>query len=480
MGGGERRPRIAVVGAGMAGLACARALLVSRPDLLVTVYEGSAVPGGKLALGEVAGHRVDLGAESMLSRRPEATQLARDVGLGDRVVHPAVSGAGVWTRGRVRSLPASVMGIPVDLPAAASTGVLSRAAVARAAREPTLPRLELAEDVGVGALVTERLGRDVRDRLVEPLLGGVYAGRSDEISLYAALPQLVSPIREHGGLLAAASAVAAGPGTGATAPAEASEPVFAGLAGGVGGLPAAVAADITRRGGVVLVGARVRELGREASTWRLVIGSAAAPSVEAADIVVLATPAPPTARLLRDLAPVAARLLSAVEYASVAIITFAWRAQDLPRDLHGTGFLVPPVDGRLVKAATFSSQKWHWQRGDTALIRCSVGRHRDEAALQRGDDELVEAATRELNEALGLPAPPIDAGVTRWGGGLPQYAVGHLERMATVRAAVDAVPGLEVCGAAYEGVGVPAVIAGGQQAATRVLAALGPTVTMAP
>jgi oxygen-dependent protoporphyrinogen oxidase len=471
----QHRPRVAVVGGGMAGLACAHSLLVSRPGLDVVVYEGTSTVGGKLALGEVAGIVVDLGAESMLSRRDEGVQLAREVGLGDSVVHPAASGAGVWTGGTIKPLPPSVMGIPTDLPAASNDAILSPEGVECALAEQRLPRLDLPEDVGVGALVAARLGPEVRDRLVEPLLGGVYAGRSDEISLFAALPQLVGPVREHGSLLLAARAVAAAATTGAAA-----GPVFAGIVGGVGRLPAAVADAVTSRGGALVLDARVRELSHDGSRWRLVVGSAANPSVVSADVVILATPAAPTARLLRDVAPAAARELGRVEYASVAIITMAWRAEQVPAQLKGTGFLVPPVDGRLVKAATFSSRKWAWLSGDTAFIRCSVGRHRDEAALQRADSELVEAVARDLGEATGLTTPPLDARVTRWGGGLPQYAVGHLDRVARVRSSVDAVAGLDVCGAAYEGVGIPAVVASGQQAATRVLAALDMATTMEP
>jgi oxygen-dependent protoporphyrinogen oxidase len=470
----------------MAGLACAHALLASRPGLDVTVYEGAPVPGGKLARGEVAGRLVDLGAESMLSRRPEAVGLAREVGLADRVVHPAVSGAAIWTRRSLKPLPATVMGVPVDVASAAESGLLSRDGAARAEAEARLPPLDLAADVGVGALVAQRLGDEVRDRLVEPLLGGVYAGRSDEISLFAALPQLVGPIRERGGLLAAARAVAGGgPNDGTNA-----APVFAGLVGGVGQLPEAVAADVVGRGGSVVLDARVRELtqtgavwsgsrgkGGSPPGWRLVTGSAAAPSVTTADVVVLATPAAPAARLLRDVAPGAARELAAIEYASVAIVTMAWQSDRMPV-LAGTGFLVPPVDGRLVKAATFSSQKWAWMRGDTVFVRCSVGRHGDEVSLQRSDGELVEAATAELQEAIGVRATPLDARVTRWGGGLPQYAVGHLDRMSRLRSAIDAVRGIDVCGAVYGGVGIPAVIASGRQAATRVLAELDAAATM--
>ena len=186
-----------------------------------------------------------------------------------------------------------------------------------------------------------------------------------------------------------------------------------------------------------------------------------------ADEVVLATPAAPSARLLVDVAPDAAAELAAVEYASMAVVTLAFRADEVP-DLPGSGFLVPPVDGRTIKAATFSFAKWDWVRAagaGTLLLRTSVGRHREESVLQVPDEDLVAASLADLREATGLAARPVDSHVQRWGGGLPQYAVGHLDRVARIRAAVARVPGLAVCGAAYDGVGIPAVIASARRAA---------------
>jgi oxygen-dependent protoporphyrinogen oxidase len=325
--------------------------------------------------------------------------------------------------------------------------------------------------VGFGLLVARRLGTEVRDRLVEPLLGGVYAGRSDEISTYAAVPQLLPAVAEHGSLLAAARAVsAAAPG--------ASTPVFAGITGGVGRLAQAVAADITARGGSLFLNRTVRGLSFETSGWRVTSGPTTAERSEPFDAVVVAVPAAPAARLLGPDVPDAARELRAVEYASMAVVTLAYRSRDVDVTLTGTGFLVPPVDGRAIKAATYSSHKWAWQAGDATVVRCSVGRHREEELLQREDRDLTRAAALDLRKATGLTAEPIDAQVTRWGGALPQYAVGHLDRVRRVRDAVGRVSGLAVCGAAYDGVGVAAVVGSGQAAATRVVAALGPAGTM--
>jgi oxygen-dependent protoporphyrinogen oxidase len=249
-------------------------------------------------------------------------------------------------------------------------------------------------------------------------------------------------------------------------------PVFAGLVGGVGQLPEALvrAARIHVR-----TDSTVRELVHAGEGgWNLVVGSAHDPEILHADAVVLATPARPTARLLTDVVPDAAMELERIEYASMAVVTLAFRSRDLP-ETQGSGFLVPPVDGRAVKAATFSFAKWNWvqEAGDDVLVmRCSIGRHREEAVLQRTDEELVQMALEDLADAIGLCVRPVDWHVARWGGALPQYAVGHVDRVRNIRTSVAAVPGLAVCGAAYDGLGIPACIASAQAAATQVLAGL--------
>jgi oxygen-dependent protoporphyrinogen oxidase len=210
----------------------------------------------------------------------------------------------------------------------------------------------------------------------------------------------------------------------------------------------------------------------------LTVGSAHDPVRLTADAVVLACPANPASRLLADLAPVAARELGGIESASMAVVTHAFRAADVEAiDATGTsGFLVPPVEGRRIKAATYSFAKWDWVRDAGAgllVLRTSTGRHREEADLQRPDAELVATSLAELREAagLGLDVAPVDSHVQRWGGGLPQYAVGHLDRVARIRADVARVPGLAVCGAAYDGVGIPAVLASARAAVASVTGA---------
>jgi oxygen-dependent protoporphyrinogen oxidase len=299
----------------------------------------------------------------------------------------------------------------------------------------------------------------------------VYAGHASLLSARATVPQVVALLDRDPSLLrAATSPVPDG------VPTADDVPVFAGLVGGVGRLPAALAASGRFE---VRTGTTVRELRRVApggpdrpGGFELVVGSTRDAEVVPADRVVLATPAAPTARLLGDLAPAASAALAEIEYASMAVVTLAFRAGDLP-ELSGSGLLVPPVDGRRIKAATFSFSKWPWVRAagrdeDVLLLRTSIGRHREERDIQVPDEELVAASLADLGAATGLRAQPVDVHVQRWGGGLPQYAVGHLDRVAGVRAAVGRVPGLAVCGAAYDGIGIPACIASARLAVEQV------------
>ncbi|GAA2246858.1 protoporphyrinogen oxidase HemY' [Streptomyces ruber] len=453
--------QVIVIGGGIAGLVAAHRLL--DRGARVTVLEASDRLGGKLLPGEIEGVRVDLGAESLLARRPEAVGLARAVGLGDRLQQPATATASIWTRGALRPMPKGhVMGVPGA--ASAVAGVLSEEGLARIERDAGLPRTEVGDDVAVGEYVAARLGREVVDRLVEPLLGGVYAGDAYRISMRAAVPQLFEAARAHTSLTEAVRAIQGRTAAAARTGSAPSGPVFMGVEGGVGTLPLAVADSVRARGGEILTGTPVTELRRtgtaeagRAGAWRVVAGG----RVLHADAVVVAVPAPAAAGLLRAEAPAAAAELAGVEYASMALVSLVYRRAEaeLPE---GSGFLVPPVDGRTIKASTFASRKWGWiadENPDLLVVRTSVGRYGETAVLGHDDEHLVDVSRHDLREATGLDAAPVATRVTRWADGLPQYPVGHHARVARVREQVAKLPGLAVCGAAYDGVGVPATIA---------------------
>ncbi len=436
-----------VVGAGIAGLTAARDLAATHQ---VLVLEGSPVIGGKLRLASVAGVSVDVGAEAMLNRRPEGVDLARELGLD--VVHPSSATSRILSRGALRPLPRSLMGVPFDVDEAAASGVLSEAGVARLRAEVVTP---VDVDVSVGDLVADRLGDEVVDRLVEPLLGGVYAGRARRLSAAATVPQLLAMAR-RGSLLDQAGAVP-----------PSDVPVFAGLPGGMGRLPDAVATGLQVR-----TDAPVRELRRDGAGWALTVGSTHAPETVLASHVVLAVPAAPTARLLGESAPEVAAEIDGIESASVAVVTLAFPLEAIDGLSDRSGFLVPPVERRAIKASTFSFAKWDWVRaagGEHAVVRTSLGRLGEERTLQASDETLVARSLADLSDLAQITAVPVDTHVQRWGGGLPQYAVGHLTRIARVRSALP--PGLAVCGAWCDGVGIPAVIASARRAAADVVRA---------
>jgi protoporphyrinogen/coproporphyrinogen III oxidase len=451
--------RVVVVGGGISGLSAAWGIAEYAADAEVVVLEAADAVGGKLRAAAVAGIPVDVGAEAMLARRPEGVELAKAAGLGDALIEPLTTSAAVYAGGVRHSLPARTMlGVPGDVGALRSTGVLSDAALSIVDSEQSRPPLApLVDDVAVGPLVRSRLGDEVLERIVEPLLGGVYTGRADQLSLQATMPALAAQLREGGSLVRAAAAVS-------TSATVGGGPVFASLAGGLGRLPIALAASGRF---AVRTGITVRAIRRRPGGFALDCGPVPRPEVVEADAVVVAAPPGKAARLLRDVAPAAGAELSTVDTASVAIVTLAYQDVTPPA---GSGLLVGTREGYRVKAVTLSSQKWPITRDGLTVLRASIGRVGETADLQRDDAELIALVRDELRALIGVDAPPVDALVSRWGGGLPQYAVGHLQKVARIRAAVAAVPRLAVCGATYDGVGIPACIASARQAAERIVA----------
>ncbi|MFY1694926.1 MULTISPECIES: protoporphyrinogen oxidase [unclassified Solwaraspora] len=466
--------RIAVVGGGIAGLAAVVRLRERCPaGTRITLFEQSGELGGKLRTGQFAGLPVERGAEAFLMRDPAggdsaALALARRVGLGDQLVHPAVGQAALAIGGQLRPLPGgTLIGVPGDLAAIA--------AVARADEnldpDDGRPLLGPDADVAVGELVRRRLGDDVVERLVDPMLGGVYAGRADTLSLATTIPGLAAAARREHTLRAAVRAALA------ARPPAAGAPVFASIDGGLSRLVTAVAQAATAGGGPVDVtlrtGATVRELAATSTGWRLVVGPTRGAERIDADAVVLAVPARPAARLLAAVDAAAAVGVGALDYASIALVTLALPAPDLPEL---SGFLVPATEGTTTKAATFFSTKWaHLRRTDgLAVVRASVGRHGDEQLLQRDDDELVATAHAELGRLTGARLPAVaQSHVQRWGGALPQYPPGHLGRVAAARRSLRGTQrGLALAGAAFDGIGIPVCVRSGENAADEIVTTL--------
>jgi len=453
---------LVVVGAGITGMAAAWEAADAGAN--VVLLDADRRTGGKLDSAMLASRRVDTGADAFLARRPEATTLVRDVGLGDSLIEPAATSALVWNRNRLQRLPEGLLlGVPTNLVALARSGVLSPLGLARAALDLVLPGEPVADgaDRTVGALVRGRLGAQVHERLVDPLLGGINAGDSDQLSLQAGVPQLADAVRGRRSLVAAAwlarrrQQKAAG-----------DVPLFHSVEGGMGRFADSVARRLGERGVKLVLGFDADRLERRAEGWTVVTGRGAR---FGGDGIVLAVPPGPAAFLLEPHAAAAASRLGEIGSASVAMVCLAYRQEDVGRALDGSGFLVPRREGRLMTACSWASSKWpDIAAPGMVVLRVSAGRAGDGRAVALTDDVLVARLHQELAAALAITGEPAARHVARWIDGFPQYRPGHADLVAAVEAGLPA--GIEVAGAAYRGVGIPACVGSGRAAARRALA----------
>ncbi|HEY6533268.1 MAG TPA: protoporphyrinogen oxidase, partial [Acidimicrobiales bacterium] len=438
---------VVVVGAGITGLTAAFTLATRHPSVRVTVVEASDRVGGKILTTPFAGHQVDCGADAFLARVPEARELCEELGLGAVLTSPAERSALVWARGELRRLPAGlVLGVPTDLDALRASGIVSAEGVERAARDldATTPPASEPEgdpagpgDMSVGQLVRGRLGDEVHERLVSPLLSGVNAGDADHLSLAVGAAQLASAARRRPSLIEGAREQQR---QARAALADPDAPVFHGIPVGTQTLTDLLLARLVAAGGRVHLRCPVDSLEHAADgSGGYVVGTPLGPL--AADRVVLAVPGPVGARLLGQLAPDAAEGLAALDYASVAMVTLAVPRTAIGVPLDASGFLVGEAD-RLptLTACSWASTKWaHLADPDVAILRVSAGRHGDTHALELDDDDLVAGVMADLGTTMGVTGEPTDRRVTRWHDALPQFRPGHLARAQGWRDEVAAV-----------------------------------------
>ena len=465
--------RVTIVGAGISGLTTAYFLHRRLGDeLQITMVEGTDRLGGKIATRTMAGHPLDTGPDALMVRAPVAANLIEDLGLTDVVVAPNGGGARIWSRNRLRSLPAGTMfGVPGGLLPLLRSRLLSPLGLARAACDLVLPRRRATSaDPSVGELVRARMGAQVFNRMVEPLLGGIHAGRADTLSAQSTAPGIAALAGTHRSLyLGMRRRPAPATGGGSTGPALVT--LSTGLDGLINALGATLTDATIRRGSsVTAVTPELTRTGEPSvSAYRVDLDDG---SVIGADVVVLATPAFESAGIVAAAAPQLAALLGAIEYANVATICLAFPRAAFPADLSGTGFLVPPEEGRLIVGCTWSSLKWpHLADDDVVLVRCMVGRHDDDRWLNMDEATLVLRVRAELGEAMGLAGEPLEQFVQRWPQGMPQYLVGHQARLDAMAAALTELPHLYLTGSSYRGVGLASCIADAERTADAIVSA---------
>lgn len=434
--------RIAVVGGGVTGLAAAYELRAQAPDAEIVVHEAGSRVGGKVGTSEFAGRPVDEGADAFLARVPWALDLCRELGIDDELVSPAQQSAYVWFDGALRRLPAGlVLGVPTDFDAVLASGIVTEPIVVR----PAAAALGADVDISVGALVRGQLGDAVFERLVDPLVGGINAGDGDRLSVRAAAPQIAAAAERDRDLVAALR----------TQPPAQPGPVFYAPEAGMGRLVDALVDALRAQAVRLQLDTVVHDLG-----------------ALDADAVVVTVPAHAAASLVRGAAPEAADLLDGIAYASVVMVTFAFANEAIGRPLDASGFLVPRTEGLLMTASSWSSSKWAHLATDTStLMRVSAGRFGDDRASHLDDDALVHALLDEVAATTDVKGEPLDVRVRRWPQSFPQYEPGHLDRVATIeRQLAAALPHAVLAGAALRGIGVPACIRQGREAALTVLA----------
>ena len=447
--------RVVVVGAGITGLTAALTLLDVVQGIDLVVVESSQHVGGKIRTGLFAGHQVDEAADAFLARVPEGIALCERLGLRESLVAPAARTAYLYSRGQLHRFPEGLMlGIPTDLDALAASGVVSAAGVARAGQDLTMgPDPAGQADQSVGALVRRRLGDEIYDVLVGPLLSGVNAGNADWLSVAAGAPQFEAAMREHGSLIAGAraqrqSAAASNP----------QAPVFFGLPTGMHDLIAALHGAVLAAGGRVHRGRTVSSIERaDSDSW--ILGTTDGKTYDA-DAVVLTTPLFVTSQLVADLVPDVAVEMGEVEYSSPTMVTLAVPKALIDHPLDASGFLVSASEGLVLTACSWASSKWaHLDSDTTAILRASAGRHHDDRAEHMSDSELVATLLAELAVTMGLDGSPSEVRINRWPDSLPQFRPGHLDRVQRWHNALAAIaPGLVATGAGFEGLGLPACI----------------------
>ncbi|HEX6510426.1 MAG TPA: protoporphyrinogen oxidase [Chloroflexota bacterium] len=463
----SKHRRVAVVGAGIAGLAAAHALSRNAPDIETVLIERDRRLGGKIVTERVGGFVIEGGPDSFLSSKPRGLGLAIELELESRLEGPneRMRRTFVLQGGRLHDLPEGLSGlVPSRLEPLLDSDLFSPTGKERLQEEPAIPPRSGSDDEPLASFVRRRFGPEVYDRMIEPLMAGIYAGDGERLSLDATFPQLRRLELEYRSLMTGIAATSAQQRQN-----EPPRPAFLTPISGMMEIVEAVSARLAHRTRIS-TGTAVRWLQRHGNGYRMELDDG---SVLVADAVVIAIPAHQTGLLLEGMDGALSDALSSIPHESSATVSLAYPLSALPQPLNGYGYIIPRQEGRPALASTWTSTKFrHRAPEDFALIRVFLGGAGREHVLDGSDHDLVEAARTELRATLGIVQTPALHRVYRWMQGMPQYTLGHLDRLRMIEECLQELPGIFLAGNAYRGVGIPDCILSGETAAYEAAAYL--------
>ncbi len=462
--------KLILIGGGIAGLSAAYYATRTAHYETITVLESSSRWGGKIATKRVPFDGGDFiiegGPDTFLAAKPWAVSLCKELGLADRLhgTNPKARNTYVLHKNRLRPLPDGLaLMIPTNIPSILKSRLVSWPGKVRMGLDFLLPAHNGHHDESLGHFVSRRLGREAYENLIEPLMSGIYAGDGDRLSLRATFPYLHDLEAKYGSLARGAlemrKKMPAAPG---------SRSAFLTPTTGLAEIVEKLVEHLTANNANLRLDTRVASVARdpERGTWNVTLGTGEALE---ADAVILATPAPVSGKLLGSFDPELAAVLQSIPYASTATVTLAYRQGDLPRPLDGYGYVIPRREGRRALACTWTSTKFpHRAPEGYALIRVFVGRAGQESDIPWNDSGLLDLAREELAQTLSITAEPLVSRVFIWESAMPQYNLGHLEKLAQIDAALEKHPGLALAGNGYRGIGIPDCIHSGELAVEKI------------
>jgi protoporphyrinogen/coproporphyrinogen III oxidase len=487
----ESRPRIAIVGGGISGLAAAHRLTELLPHAELALFEAADRLGGVIRTVRRDSCLVEQAADSFITKTPWAVDLCRRIGMADELLSTSAANrrAFLVRKGKLLPVPEGfVLMTPRRLWPLVTTPVLSWRGKLRLLAEPLVPDRRSIPDSKAGAVepvdesvasfATRRLGSEAFERIVQPLLVGIYTADPAKLSMAATLPDIVGQQRQFGSLIRAGLKQAKnaelqtsqGDET-AIAESGARYGLFVAPQDGMASLIETLGRGLPD--GVIRMSSPVSQIRRsEFGGWTLALPNQNDP--QRFDAVVVALPAPAASKLFREGYESLSQELAQIEYAGCAVVCLGYRRDQIGDLPAGFGFVVPVIERRRILAASFASEKFPGRAPeDQIVVRVFIGGALQPQLIERSNEELAQLAHQELVDLLRITGAPLWADATKWPNSMPQYHVGHLTRVASIEVRVATLPGLELAGNAYHGVGIPHCIHSGETAAERVAARLG-------